>query len=320
MQGRSHAGATAVVGTEESSNGRQQVQQQIRPQQQSKVDRVQLEALRQMRQHQQLAALQAANTSKRKSLGRSSSAARPAGHTQQQLQGVADSASGKGSGYAAQARAASPGRRSLGEGMPALATATRVRVSGSGSGTPRARSSSPTRHSSSGLEGSFSSNASGRKSLGGSYAAQARGSSPARRSIGADVPAALPARCRSESPARGVHAGKAPPAAAGSGGAEHKKVGEYDRPWRQNMKPVSTPSPAQVNAAAAAAAVSKPSAAAAAASPAQADMAAAAAVASLHALGTEGGAPGQPFVLKSKRRSAEEQAALQVRRTCGVWP
>lgn len=268
-----------------------------------------------------------------------------------------------GGSYAARARAASPARRSTGgDGGPNLATAARAqRVSAGGrarSSSPAARRSSlggerpsPTA-AGLGLQRPLVAGSIG----GGSYAAQARGSSPLRSSWGGDG-RVLSARCRSASPAhlRGDKASASPPAcshhqpgsssssdkhkqrqqsrprrnsSSGGGGpaaAEgHKRVGEYDRPWRQNMKPAShmTPSPARAPAGTAVAngAASTPRAPVAAAqSPdaataADGTTAAAAAAAVLMLAGGEAAAAaaGQPYVLKSKRRTAEEHAALQV--------
>lgn len=340
------------------------------------MDRAQLGALRQLRNTQQLAALQAASGNKSTLQTSSTTTAAAAGtarvSSQKQyaqhaspapaahansMRGASQAAvrqqpndsSGKGvsGSYAARARAMSPARRSLGGDTPTLATASRERAPSGGTDMARARSSSPARRSSLGPEGSFNAGSSGRKSLGsGSYAAQAHGSSPLRRSLGSDAP--LSARCRSASPAtlRGRQAPASPHTASNqpgssstdrhkqrqqhgssSGGgaaaaaAAHaaKKVGEYDRPWRQNMKPVShiTPSPARAHASTAAGAASRPAAAAEApAGPAAADGAAAAAAAeAMHMLGAQAAAPGQPYLLKSKRRTDEEHAALQVGRT-----
>lgn len=263
-----------------------------------------------------------------------------------------------GRSYAARTRAASPARHSTGgDGGPNLATAARARVSSAGG---RARSSSPAaRRSSLGGErpSPIAAGLTLQRPLvagnigGGSYAAQARGSSPLRSSWGGDGPV-LSARCRSASPAhlRGDKASASPPAcshhqpgssssdkhkqqqqsrprrnsSSGGGGptaAEgHKKVGEYDRPWRQNMKPAShmTPSPARAPAGTAAAngAASTPRAPVAAAQSPEAATAAdgtiAAAAAAVLMLAGGEAAAGQPYVLKSKRRTAEEHAALQV--------
>jgi hypothetical protein len=382
VQGQGNAVAAAKP-TAVLSNSRKQQREQHRnttSEQQLRVDRAQLEALRQLRHNQQLAALQAASeisSTLQTSSATAAAAAQSAQHFSQKqyaqhasvapathadgMRGASQAAarqrptdlSSKGisGSYAARARAMSPARRSLGGDAPTFATAARTRAP-SGGAMAAACSSSPARRASLGPEGSFNAASSGRKSQGGgSYAAQARGSSPLRRSLGSDAP--LSARCRSASPVtlRGRQAPALPHTASNkpgssssssssadrhkqrrqhdnsSGGgaaaavsaAAHgaKKVGEYDRPWRQNMKPAShsTPSPARVHASTAADAANKPALAAAEAPVGLAteDGAAAAAAAdAMHMLGAQAAAHGQPYVLKSKRRTAEEHAALQV--------
>lgn len=381
-QGRNAVAAVKHTATTPQGNELHQSQHKAVSQQQSKIDRAQLEALRQLRHNQQLAALQAASSNKR-SAPKGSPAAQGAGanaraagqqhhlqqaapvhvpsprglhaarpHAQQQSTSQGPAVKAANGSYAARARACSPARHSLGGDAPNLATAARTRTSSGGGAMERARSSSPARRSSLGAEGLFPAGTSLRNSLGGgSYAAQARGSSPLRRSLGSDVPlsASLSARCRSASPAtargrrttasssprlvshqpgssssdkhkqrqpRQQPSSSAAPANAQQGA---KKVGEYERPWRQNMKALShrTPSPARAHATAApVAAVSTPAAAAEA--PAAADGAAvtAAAAEAMHLLSADAAVPGQPYVLKSKRRTAEEHAALQVGQCC----
>lgn len=96
-------------------------------------------------------------------------------------------------------------------------------------------------------------------------------------------------------------------AAAGSSAPKQKVVGGYDRPWRSNMKPVThrAPSPARAQAATVmTAAPSTPPGGALGGG------GAAAAAVAIHMLAAD--ADGQPYVVKSKRRTAEEHAALQV--------